>query len=150
MSEQFLLQCQILTADCYSSKFVKPLVVFRFSVCSGHFDSLVPRPLPPEERPGTHCLRMREILRSFSVKSFVHFLVRMRKIILTKNTELSLRYTLATNQLAEPCRDTFQMWQCHFSKVLPKRAVCSHTSSHRNTYLSSYTVRLEYNWPFTT
>ena len=23
--------------------------------------SLVPRPLPPEERPGTHCLRMREV-----------------------------------------------------------------------------------------
>ena len=42
---------------------------------------------PPEERPGTHCLRMCEI---FSVKSFVHFLVRMRKIILTKNTEFSL------------------------------------------------------------
>ena len=31
----------------------------------------------------------------FSVKSFVHFLVHMRMIILTKNTELSLRYTLA-------------------------------------------------------
>jgi len=25
--------------------------------------SLVPRPLPPEERPGTHCLRMRKIFR---------------------------------------------------------------------------------------
>jgi len=32
----------------------------------------------------------------FSVKSFVHLLAHMRKIILTKNTELSLRYTLGT------------------------------------------------------
>ena len=57
-----------------------------------------PGPSPPEERPDTHCLRMREIFSFvFSVKSFVHFLVCMRKIILTKNTELSLRYTLATN-----------------------------------------------------
>ena len=46
-----------------------------------------PGPSPSEERPGTHYLRMHEI---FSVKSFVHFLVRMRKIILAKNTELSL------------------------------------------------------------
>ena len=49
-----------------------------------------------------------------TVKSFVHFLVRMRKI-LTKNTELS-------------------------TIDLPKRAVGSHTSSDRNNYLSFYTV----------
>ena len=32
----------------------------------------------------------------FFVKSFVHFLVCMQKIILTKNTELSLNLTPAT------------------------------------------------------
>ena len=51
------------------------------------FMSLIPRPLPPKEMPGTHCLCMRKI---FSVKSFLHFLVHMRKIILTKNTKVSL------------------------------------------------------------
>ena len=51
--------------------------------------SLVPRPLPPK-RGLVHtvcaCAKHSVI---FSVKSFVHFLVRIRKIILTKNTELS-------------------------------------------------------------
>ena len=45
------------------------------------FTYAVPIPLPLEERPGSHCLRMCEIFVIFSVKSFV----RKRKIILTKN-----------------------------------------------------------------
>ena len=66
-------------------------------VCGVRTVILVTSRLPPR-RGLVHSLRMREIIRSFSVKSFVDFLVRMRKIILTKNTELSLRYmyTLAT------------------------------------------------------
>ena len=41
----------------------------------------------------------------------------MRKIILTKNTELSLNFTPATIYLADPRWDTtFQTWQYNFSK----------------------------------
>ena len=48
--------------------------------------SLVPRPLPPEERPGTHCLRMREI----SVKSFVKICTLPCPYLAKfKNTQLS-------------------------------------------------------------
>ena len=32
----------------------------------GNGNSLVPRPLPPEERPGTHCSCMRVISQDFS------------------------------------------------------------------------------------
>ena len=39
------------------------IVTVHFQVRSMFEISLVPRPLPPEERPGTHCLRMREIFR---------------------------------------------------------------------------------------
>ena len=76
----------------------------------------MPRPQapPPEVRPGT-LFAHAQIFRYIFRKSFVHFFVRMRKIILTKNTELS-------------------------TLDLPKRTVGSHTSSYRNTYLSSYTV----------
>ena len=55
--------------------------------------SIVPRFLPPPHprRGLVHtvcaCAKYPVI---FFVKSFVHFLVRMRKIILTKNTEFSL------------------------------------------------------------
>ena len=49
--------------------------------------SLVPRPLLPRGDAWYILLAHAEI---FSVKSFVHFLVRMRTSILTKNTELSL------------------------------------------------------------
>ena len=42
-----------------------------------------------------------------------HYLVRMRKVILTKNTELSLRYTLRRFNLQNLA---FQTWQCRFSK----------------------------------
>ena len=48
-----------------------------------------PPPLLPQERPGTHCLRMREIFR-YSFRKKLRALVRMRKTVLTKNTELSL------------------------------------------------------------
>ena len=54
---------------------------------------------------------------TFSVKSFVHFLVLMRKIILTKNTELSL--TDSSDDLTHRTLlgyTTFQTWQYHFSK----------------------------------
>ena len=54
-----------------------------------HYLASSPGP-SPEERPGRHCLCMREISCYIFVKSFVHYLVCMRKIILTKNTELSL------------------------------------------------------------
>ena len=46
-----------------------------------------PGPSPPEERPGTHCLRMREIFRYIFRKKLCA-LVRIQKITLTKNTEL--------------------------------------------------------------
>ena len=103
-----------------------------------------PGPSPPLRRGLVHTVcACAKYSVTFSVKSFVHFLVCMRNIILTKNTELSLRYTLATwLTCTEPGWDTFQRCQYHFSKQidLPKRAVSSHTRSHRNTYLSSYTV----------
>ena len=55
-------------------------------------------------------------------------------------------YRAFFENLTEPCWDTFQRCQYHFSKRrkvttrFTKRAVSSHTSSHRNTYISSYTV----------
>jgi len=64
----------------------------------------MPLPLPPPKDPGTHCLHMREIFRYIFVKSFVHFLVCIRKIILTKHTEHFFRSRL--QQLAEPCWGT--------------------------------------------
>ena len=53
-------------------------------------------PLPPEERPGTHFGHMHEIFVIFSVKCFVHFLVHLWKIILTKNTDSSDDLTYRT------------------------------------------------------
>ena len=83
---------------------------------SWHVLELASFPGPsPEERPGTHCLRMHII------KSFAHFLVRMRKIILTKNTEVSLNYIIyssddLTCSTLLGYQYTFQTWQYYFSK----------------------------------
>ena len=54
---------------------------------------VIPRPLPPEERPGTHCLRMRKIFHYIFCKKLhaLTYFVSMRKIVLTNDTELSLK-----------------------------------------------------------
>ena len=52
--------------------------------------SLVPRPLPPEKRPGTHCLRMRKIFRYLFRKKLRALPCPYAEDYLTKNTELSL------------------------------------------------------------
>ena len=76
--------------------------------------SLVPRS-PPEDRPGTHCLRMHEI-----------FLYIFHKKLRALPCPYAEDYTnqvyraffeLFSSQLAEPRWDTtFQMWQYHLSK----------------------------------
>ena len=50
--------------------------------------SLIPRPLPPEERPGIHCLCMCEVFHYIFHKKLCTLFACMQKIILTKNTEL--------------------------------------------------------------
>ena len=50
--------------------------------------NLVPPPPTTKERLGTHCLCMHEI---FSLKTLCTYVVRMWKIILAKNKELSLK-----------------------------------------------------------
>ena len=69
-----------------------------------------PQALPPEERPGAHCLRMCEI---FSVKSFVHLPCPYAE---AKNAELSLKQIPAGFNLQCPARK-LQEWQYHFSKT---------------------------------
>ena len=57
--------------------------------------SLVPRPLPPpEERPGTHCLRMREIFRYIFLKKLHAFSCLYAEDY--TNQEYRAFYTLAT------------------------------------------------------
>ena len=54
--------CSCSSGSCYYRRicttYVDPVGLMAYTACS-----LVPRPLPPEERPGTHCLRMRDIFR---------------------------------------------------------------------------------------
>ena len=61
---------------------------------SMYIHSLIPRPLPPRRGPVHSVCTCAKYSITISVKSFVHFLVRMQKIILTKNTEIYLNYRL--------------------------------------------------------
>jgi len=65
----------------------KPLCVY--ITITEHL-SLVPRPLPPEERPGTHCLCMCKIFRYIFRIKLCALPCSYTEIILIKNTELSL------------------------------------------------------------
>ena len=51
-------------------------------MCSTLTLSLVPRPLPPEEWPGIHCLRMREIPHEImgyrTTYGYCRFIIRLR------------------------------------------------------------------------
>ena len=94
--------------------------------------SLVPRHPPPSpSRRGlvhTVCACVKYSVL-FSVKSFVQFLVRMWKIILTK--------------LEEPCwNTTFQTWQYHFSKCSVQQ------KDNKSIYHKGPLVPTEYLSPF--
>ena len=108
--------------------------------------SLVPRPLPPEERPGTHCLHMHEIFCFIFRKKLCalpcpyaeDYTNQEYRVFIEIHSSNDLTYRTMLGYFSKVPASFFRKVKNRFTKK--GWAVSSHTSSHRNTYLSSYTI----------